>query len=860
MKRLTPLFVATSLGLTPTLFSSLASAEQLLLEEVVVTARKREEPLQEVPVAVSAFSSEAVESLGIRNMRDIDGLVPGLHLGGGGNGLKGDGNAYIRGVGQRETRVTVDSGVGIYLDDIYIARSSGALLDAVDIESVQVLRGPQGTLFGKNTTGGAILYQSKKPTEDFSADARITLGNLDKRDLSLAVNAPLIDNKLLSRWTIAGVQQDGYAHNGIDDSDWSDNNRQIAIGQLRWLPSDSVSVDFNFNYTRTRQQPQAHKCNWLGDELEAAGFTDTGSLEGILDLFSSETVEESCKRSGENLPVDEFLSEQNSLNGVFYEASYNVDTAMAATTVYWEISDAIQLKSITAYRNTQQEADEDIDGMDIVVTGRYGVKPNNTDQYSQEFQFIGNAFDEKLNYTLGLYAFFEETDDDWLQDFAGFVPQTINPGNNTLLARSLLHERETENTSYAAFGQLDFDITESVILTLGLRYTWEERKTAYREGRVYLPSIGNGDYSGPDTIYGANILHTFSEPGVNPITEWQYGFDPDGLPPPNAPPGYVDQPFVVGAFGEDSDKRDDDDWNPMASIKYLASDSVLDALGLDSGMAYLTYATGFRSGGVTVGNGDFDGDQIIDLENFKPEFVDMIEIGFKVDAFDRKLRANVAAYYQEYDDIQLTTTIPDPSFGVPLPAIENAGKAEISGVEAEFTILPTDALRFRGSIAYIDAEFKEWLSDVPANQLPADQRQGASGNTLVEVSRADEPMPRAPEWTAFLSTEYVFDTDWGTITPNLIIRYSDEIYGGFDRLSFYVQEDVNAPEETFYDARINWQLNDERTSFVFWVKNLADNDDHLRGGVPTVGVARTSGRTYWPPRTYGIDFSYHFGD
>lgn len=124
-------------------------AQELALEEVVVTARKREESLQEVPVAVTAFSAEMMQSLGIKNMRDFDGLVPGLNLGGGGNGVKGDGNAYIRGVGQRETQVTTDSGVGIYLDEVYIGRASGALLDAVEIESIQVLRGPQGTLFGK---------------------------------------------------------------------------------------------------------------------------------------------------------------------------------------------------------------------------------------------------------------------------------------------------------------------------------------------------------------------------------------------------------------------------------------------------------------------------------------------------------------------------------------------------------------------------------------------------------------------------------------------------------------------------------------------------------------------------------------
>jgi iron complex outermembrane receptor protein len=816
-------------------------AEDLALEEVVVTARKREESLQAVPVAVSAFTPETMESLGIRNMRDFEGLVPGLNLGGGGNGVKGDGNAYIRGVGQRETQVTTDSGVGIYLDEVYIGRASGALLDAVEMESIQVLRGPQGTLFGKNTTGGAILYTTIKPSSEFGGTARGTYGNLDRKDASVAVDAPLIEDTLLSRLTLATVNRDGYIENDLDGTQYTDEERELAVGQLRWLPIESVIVDLNVNYTRINQKPIGQKCKWLGDELAEAGFPNQGSLEGIYNALSPISVEEYCNRSGVELPIDKFQGEQNSKSEIFYQGVYQVDVGMASNTVAWEINDALEMKSITAYRNTEQKADEDLDGMDAVIIGRLAPENNDTDQYSQEFQFIGSAFDERLNYTLGTYAFYEETNDDWLQDFAGYVETTRTP-NSIMLARSNLTERETENTAYAAFGQADYDLRENVILTVGLRYTWEERKTNYREAKVYLPSIGNGDYLGTlDTIYAANILHPFSQPGGTSVKSWLYGFDPDG-------PGGA--PFEVGAFGTSSDDRNDDDVSPMASIKYLATEDELDRLHLDDAMTYLTYATGFRSGGVAVGNGDFDGDGIIDLENFKPEYVDMLELGFKVDALDSMLRTNVAIFYQDYTDIQLTTTRPDPSFGIPLPAIENAGKAEMKGVEVEFTLLPTDNLRFMGSVAYLDADFKEYLSEVP----------DPNGGGQIVIDRADEPMPRAPEWTAYLSTDYNITTsEWGTITPNFLVRYSDETYGGFDRPSFYVSDEITNPAETFYDARVTWELPDNRTTVVAWCKNLTDKDDHSLGGVPVVGVARTTTVGYAPPRTYGIDLIYRFG-
>lgn len=829
-----------ALGLTALTFSLPSLAENLVLEEVVVTARKRAESLQEVPVAVTAFSTETMESLGIKNMHDIDGLVPGLNLGAG-NGVKGDGNAYIRGVGQRETRVTLDSGVGIYLDEVYIARASGALLDAVETESIQVLRGPQGTLFGKNTTGGAILYTSIKPSAEFGGTAKGTYGNLDRKDASLAIDIPLIEDTLLSRLSLATVNRDGYIENNLDGTQYTDEDRNIIVGQLRWLPTDSLIVDLNLNHTKVDQKPIGQKCLWLGDELAAAGFPNPGTLEGIYNALSPVSVEEYCKRSGEDLPIDEFQSEQNSRSKVFYQGVYKVETSMAAATLSWEVNDHLQFKSITAYRNTEQTADEDLDGMAAVIIGRLSPENNDTDQYTQEFQFIGDALDDRLRYTLGLYGFYEETNDDWLQDFAGYI-ETTTATNSILLARSNLTERETENVAYAGFSQFDYNLSHNLIVTAGVRYTWEERKTKYRESKIYLPSIGQGDYLGElDTIYAANVIHPFSEPGGTSVTTWQYGFDPDG-------PG--GEPFEVGAFGELKDDRNDDDWSPMASIKYLATDSVLDTLHMDNAMTYLTYSSGFRSGGVAVGNGDFDGDGIIDLENFKPEFVDMLEWGFKIDAFDRRLRTNVAIFYQEYKDIQLTTTRPDPTFGIPLPSIENAGKAEMKGVEIEYTFLPTDNLRFMGSIAYLDAEFKEYLSEIP----------DPNGGGQIMIDRSDEPMPRAPKWTAYVAVDYNINTDaMGTITPTFLVRYIDEIYGGFDRDSFYVSDEVSIPAETFYETRLTWRLPDERTTITAWVKNLTDIEDHEQGGVPTVGVARTTTQGYAPPRTYGIDLTYRFG-
>ena len=337
------LLLLAALGFFALPFLLLSRAENLALEEVVVTARKREESLQEVPVAVTAFTAETMESLGIKNMHDIDGLVPGLNLGAG-NGVKGDGNAYIRGVGQRETRVTLDSGVGIYLDEVYIARASGALLDAVETEGIQVLRGPQGTLFGKNTTGGAILYTSIKPSSEFGGTAKGTYGNLDRKDASLAIDIPLVEDTLLSRLSLATVNRDGYIENDLDGTQYTDEDRNIIVGQLRWLPTDSLIVRLNLNHTKVDQKPIGQKCIWLGDELAAAGFPNPGTLEGLYNAFSPVSVEDYCDRSGEDLSIDKFQGEQNTRSEIFYQGVYKVDTSMAAATASWEINDQLQFK------------------------------------------------------------------------------------------------------------------------------------------------------------------------------------------------------------------------------------------------------------------------------------------------------------------------------------------------------------------------------------------------------------------------------------------------------------------------------------------------------------------------------------
>src|SRR5210317_521961 len=207
--------------------SPVALAQDNVLEEVIVTARKRVETLQETPVAVTALDAETLRDAGVRNLADLNQIAPNIEVSSA-NGTAPLANIFIRGVGQRNTGVNIDSGVGIYIDGVYVGRPDGALLDIVDIQSVQVLRGPQGTLFGKNTTGGALVFTTNKPVEEFEGSLGARVGNFDRLDGDFVLNVPLTD-KFYTRFSGAYRSRDGFIDNEFDGNKYMDEDRKSVL-------------------------------------------------------------------------------------------------------------------------------------------------------------------------------------------------------------------------------------------------------------------------------------------------------------------------------------------------------------------------------------------------------------------------------------------------------------------------------------------------------------------------------------------------------------------------------------------------------------------------------------------------------
>ena len=374
-----------------------AFAQEGVLEEVVVTARKREESLQETPVAVTALSAATLRDAGVRNLADLNQIAPNIEVSSA-NGSAPSANIYIRGIGQRNTGPNIDSGVGIYIDEVYVSRPDGALLDIYDMQSVQVLRGPQGTLFGKNTTGGALVFTTNRPIDEFEASVGGRLGNYDRHDGSFMVNVPVAEN-LWTRLAGSTVNSDGWIKNVYDGEKYMNEDRQNLMWQTRYVPADSLTLDLNLNWARTKQNMRPQKCRpvpgYLGWQAEL--FNQLAIIPS-----TGRTVDDFCQDAADAGDSTTVISD---LGG-----DYSAKNKGASLIANWDINEDMSFRSITAWRYTDAYQDDELDHTGIPFLHRTqhqhpAGKPRKTDQYSQELQLTGDAINNRLHYVAGLYWF-----------------------------------------------------------------------------------------------------------------------------------------------------------------------------------------------------------------------------------------------------------------------------------------------------------------------------------------------------------------------------------------------------------------------------------------------------------------------
>jgi len=581
-------------------------------EEIVVTARKKEENIQDVPVAVTVATGEELEERAAQDISELQSEVPNLSIYAGRN-QSTTLTVFMRGIGQADPLWGVDPGVGLYFDDVYIARPQGALLDVYDLERIEVLRGPQGTLYGKNTIGGAIKYVSKPLTDDPSGKISFTGGSYSNLDVAASFGGAIVPGKFRAKLALASLQHDGWGTNTYLNVDTSDKKTRAARLAFEWLPSDAVNVQFSFDKTK--------------DDAKPKGITRL-KANPLCPLFL-----------GVACPPEETIF--NTESGL--EPLNGTDSSGGAMTIRWNANPSWTVKSITAYRESDSQNNIDFDTTPAPITDVASTYYDR--QTSQELQFLydgGGAFDG----VFGLYYFDGKA--------GGYVE------SNFINSYFVTTDGDTKTTSYAVFGEGNYQLNDRWTLNLGLRATQEKKQTR--------------------ALNAYNLDDTYSFP------------------------------ILVTA---DFDKsKTFDSLAPKFGLQYGFSENV---------MGYFTASRGFKSGGFNVRAQASVLPRT--AEPFDDEILDVGEFGLKSVLADGHLVLNTAAFYGKYKDIQVSTFTSYDSDGDGvndsfLGDFLNAGNATMKGVEVEYdwTARNVDWFGFSGNVSYLDATPDDFL-DLNGNDL-----------------------------------------------------------------------------------------------------------------------------------------------
>lgn len=716
------------------------------IEEMIVTAQKREENLQEVPVAVTALSAAILEDHGFDEINDLATAVPSLQFGNFGPVAF----VAIRGIGHENTTAGGDPGVALHIDGVYLGRPVASLFNAFDMERVEILRGPQGTLYGRNATGGSINYISKAPTDRFEGELDLTAGEYSRVRLRGAVNLPLGDRSA-ARISFFREDRDGFTENTVPGgTEANDADNWGVRGSLRVDIGDRGDLVFTLNHIETGgvgTQPEVREpfpALLAGPPFGGSG--PAGGIRGPGDWF--------VDANGNPLTNDLTpFREAKSLR----ERQENEFTLLTATLTY--AFERFTLKTISAFAESSFESHQDSDSSAASLVEL--VLLEDAEQFSQEIQILSPG-DRRLRWIAGLYYFEEEAfrTSDFFEDRFDFFARTLGVCCGVRLGG------DVEAESLAVFGQVSYDLSETVSLTGGLRWTDDEK---------------NGT--------NQNIL--FAPLEIDPV----------------------------------STASDEVTWR-----------LVLDWKISDDALLYAGASTGYKSGGINQVAITSAGRNAV----YDPEFVDAFEVGLKSELFDRKLRLNISAFHNDYQDLQFQIF----EFGG--PAAFNAQGAQVTGLEIEFLRLLGDFTSIDGFLGYTDSEYDEQI--------------------LSGVQLGGNQLSRTPEWTYGIGVNRSWVLDNGAVfRARADYSFTDDIFytpfnrddtagpGGSDRAEQYDN----------IDLRLFWTHPSGAWTIEGFVTNLTDEvqEGNILRGIGFNDAPGGGGQefvTYNPPRQWGLRVNYNF--
>lgn len=823
------------------------------IDEIIVTARKREQSLQTVPIAVSAFSGATLADSGIRSTSDLQEIVPNLSMFPGSAG-----NRYtLRGQSLNEGLITEDPSVNINVNGVYVARPHAGTIPFVDVAQVEVLRGPQGTLFGRNTTGGAINITTKLPEYDWGGVVGGRLGNFQRGDAWGSLNIPIIEDTLAVRAALElkNAGGDGDNKSTLGQSPF-DEDAKSFFGSLLWEPTDSLDVvihgdwaQSNNNYFDNASLVNIDPVGTGGGfgALGSAIYAETNGAAALGALLAGPPAAIGPALGAAAFGAFATYGQPNAQGGLPYASTHNTpntqtnDTAGVSATVTWE-GDLLSIKTVLAKRWIYQTTLYDLDGTPFRLLDTQQLLDHS--QTSAEIQFYGDTdlFGRNLDWIAGVFYFEEEAD----QGSTSVALGAINP-----LVPNVIFGRG-ENDSIAGFAELDYEILEDFRITMGGRYTVDTKYAANRNAAGFFPSAAAAAaFAGgaPVIQHSPVFLDLLPDDSLNGLVasgrlktdDWAVCRVPAAQQIP-----------AGNCFTENEDQFRAFSWN--FGWDWTAWDD-----GANSALVYANYKRSFRSGGQNFRS-------TFDVNAFDPEFVRQIAAGMKLDLLDGNLRFNVEGFHQAITDKQVFSVVAAAGAGLGT-IISNAASANVKGVEFEmnWTPLPDtlEGLQLNGALGWTDPVYNSFPDVQPLDPSLA----LGPANPLVPISRANEPFTRVTELSANASIVYnhaLFDSCDGNLLTRLDWTYKSDTSiqssSDFDanKPSFGPLASQSSGDYFLINARSALSLFDNMIELGVWCKNCTDNQYiatalDLRDSLG-YAVAGPSN-----PRTFGGDLTYRWG-
>ncbi len=772
---------ALALALAPTL-----SLAQPMLEEVIVTASKRAVGMQDVPIALSVMSGDRISEQGINNLSDLAIFMPNVHIAEAGGGDQ----IFIRGVGSG-VNYGFEQSVGTFIDGVYFGRGQASRSAFLDVERVEILKGPQSTLFGKNTIAGAINITTMGPSDEFEGAIEGTLEpEFDGWSTTLTLSGPLSDD-FAARLVLKKTESDGYMDNTFLDQDEVQKEDTVGRVVLDWYATPDLSLRLKLEH----------------------GESDRTGRPSVISVANDLTIERYRAADPNFTPGFEYDKSMANVGGIrpntdVHDSEWDIGTLTAE----WMIGEHT-LKSITGYVNYEFDNYLDVDSGPLAFLGR--GRDETHKQWTQEF-LLSSPVGGDIEYLAGLYYQDEDLEHVRLTD-ALLSAIGIGTGNLDATGHGTF-QQDTE--TWSVFTQVTWHVSDIFRVIAGLRYSDDEKKF---EKTLYTADLFTTDANTSlaglyDQVLNFTTDHTFNSDGAVVCKGVAY---------------------VCTTFPDFDNVRSEDHWTGDVTLQWDASDAV---------MAYLKVGNGYKAGG-------FDEDNTrgrLDVAEYEDETVQGVELGAKIDLMEGRGRLNIALFYNEFDDVQVSTFDGNAGF-----IVGNAAETEVKGIELDGSFAATENLTLSAAMAYLDAEYKSFADAACTSAQIGDWIAAGNSRSSCTQDLSGKDLQFSPELSANFAADYYMALgDNFELKMGVDVMYSDDYIVPND-------QDPILNQDSYWKVNARIQLADSGDTWSVAIvgKNLTDEETTTWGNDVPLGGQGFDG-TYFQhidaPRSFEIQAKYRF--